>query len=115
VTRLAGVIVELFDSNSMDERMRISFNFFWSEAGETTVSAGTAGEGIIGRDGVFGIWGSTREGLFVTETFWDRTAGAEAFGEGVATITVALVAGAFGDGAVGEEAFIDRPAMIGPD
>jgi hypothetical protein len=35
VARLAGVIVELFESNSMDERVRISFNFFWSEAGES--------------------------------------------------------------------------------
>jgi hypothetical protein len=78
-----GVIVELFDSNSMDSRTRISFNFFCSEAGEASAIDGTTGGvGVFGarattgeavgrvegtKAGAFGARATSREGFFLNE------------------------------------------------
>jgi hypothetical protein len=85
VTRLLGVIVALFDSNSMDACARISLIFFWSEEGDASANNGVAGDAAFGdgtaaRDevaleGAFGDGAATRDGA----------AGDEAFGDGTAT------------------------------
>ena len=59
MTRLVGVIVELFDSNSIDERARISSTLFCTEAGEVSVN-----DGVFGRVGVFEA-AITRDGIFL--------------------------------------------------
>jgi len=78
-----GVIVELFDSNSMDPRTRISFNFFCSEAGEASaIDGATGGVGVFGarattggavgrvegtKAGAFGARATTREEFFLND------------------------------------------------
>jgi hypothetical protein len=78
-----GVIVELFDSNSIDPCTRISFNFFCSEAGEDpAIDGSTGGVGVFGarattgeavgrvegtKAGAFGARATTREGFFLNE------------------------------------------------
>jgi len=75
------MMVELFDSNSMDERVRISFNLFCSEAGEASAIVGasgrvvvfearaTTGEGVGRvegtRAGAFGARATTSKGFFL--------------------------------------------------
>ena len=96
VARLRGVIVVLFDSNSMDERARISSNFFWSK-GEGI----SASDGVVG-DGAFGDGAAAREGAFVREAFGDGVARERVVGEG-----------AFGDGPA-EDAAIIRSSSSSP-
>ncbi len=81
VAKLVGVIIELFDSNLIDERTRISFTLFCIEAGEVSVNDGAAsrvgvfearaatGTSVIRVEGVksgfFGARATTREGIFL--------------------------------------------------
>jgi hypothetical protein len=72
-------MVELFDSNSMDERVRISFNLFCSEAGEASSIVEASG-----RVGVFGARATTGEGVGRVEgtragAFGDRATTREGF------------------------------------
>jgi hypothetical protein len=99
VAKLLGVIVVLFDSNSIDVRERISFNVFWSEEGVISISDGAAGGGATGRDGDCGAMATNKDGVFVAGALLDGAA---------------IRDGIFGDGTLGEEVFMDLPAEDEP-